>query len=67
MAKLYKVEEVAAMLNISNSYVYKNAEIGKIGCFKIGTALRFSEENINDYLEKCTSKKAEINPISNNI
>ena len=53
MERLYKVNDVAKILNISISSIYKYAEAGKIKSIKIGTALRFSEYNITEYLEKC--------------
>lgn len=53
MERLYKVDDVAKILNISISSIYKYAEVGKIRSIKIGTALRFSECNITEYLEKC--------------
>ena len=63
MECLLKVDDVAKILNISVSSIYKYAEAGKIKSIKIGTALRFSENNIIDYLEKCEKSKIgeEIN------
>jgi excisionase family DNA binding protein len=51
--KLYNVSEVAEMLGLSTSCVYKKAERGEIQAIKIGTVLRFSEENIQNFLNKC--------------
>lgn len=51
--RLYKPIEIAKLLNISTSCIYKKAEKGEIASVKIGSALRFSEENINEYLDKC--------------
>ena len=53
MIKLYKVGEVASMLGLSSSCVYKKAERREINSIKIGTALRFSEADIQGFLEKC--------------
>jgi excisionase family DNA binding protein len=53
MIKLFNVSEVASMLGLSTSCVYKKAERGEIQAVKIGTALRFSEEDLQSYLEKC--------------
>jgi excisionase family DNA binding protein len=53
MTKLYNVSEVGEMLGLSKSCIYKKAEQGEIEAIKIGTALRFSENNINVFLEKC--------------
>jgi excisionase family DNA binding protein len=53
MVKLYNVSEVAEMLGLSTSCIYKKAERGELAGIKIGTALRFSEKNIQVFLEKC--------------
>jgi excisionase family DNA binding protein len=58
MIKLYNVSEVASMLGLSTSCVYKKAERGEIQTIKIGTALRFSECDIQNFIEKC--KKTQI-------
>ena len=55
MKRLYNVKEVANMLSLSASCIYKKAERGEIGSIKIGTALRFSETNINEFIDKCTN------------
>jgi len=60
MEKLYKVEEVAKMLSVSASCIYKKAEIGELGSIKIGTALRFSEQNITEFIEINKREKAVI-------
>jgi len=52
MEKLFTVKEVAALLRISTSFLYKLSERAEIGSVKIGTALRFSEQNIKEYIEK---------------
>ena len=55
--KLYTVQETAEMLGLSASCIYKSAESGKIDSYKIGSALRFSDANIHDFLEKCKTAK----------
>lgn len=47
----YTVEEVAKMLNCSEDNVYRLKREGKIGCYKMGTSLRFSDEQIAEYKE----------------
>jgi len=58
MTKLYKVKEVSSMLGLSASCIYKKAEKGEIQSVKIGTALRFSDDDIQNFIEKC--KKTQI-------
>jgi excisionase family DNA binding protein len=62
MKILYKPFEIAEMLNVSVSYVYKQAEKGAIKSVKIGSALRFTEKQVADYIEKCKNNK----PYENN-
>ena len=59
MVKLYKVNEVATMLGLSASCLYKKAERDEIEAIKIGSALRFTEEGIQNFLEKCKTIQAE--------
>jgi PTS system nitrogen regulatory IIA component len=44
------VAEVAAILKLSESTIYKYAEKGKIQSIKIGSNLRFTEEQIQQFL-----------------
>jgi excisionase family DNA binding protein len=60
MIKLYKVSEVASMLGLSTSCVYKKAERGEIQSMKIGTALRFSECDVQNFLEKCRNNEVPV-------
>ena len=53
MERLLNVKDVAKLLQISASCVYKKAEKLEIASVKIGTALRFTEDNVFDYLQKC--------------
>jgi excisionase family DNA binding protein len=57
MIKLYDVNTVAGMMGLSTSCVYKKAERGEIQSVKIGSALRFSESDIEAFLEICRTQK----------
>jgi excisionase family DNA binding protein len=59
MIKLYNVSEVASMLGLSTSCIYKKAEKGEIQAVKIGTALRFSDEDIHNFVSKCKRKETQ--------
>ena len=48
---LWKVADVARCLAMSPSWVYKEAEAGRLPCLWIGAALRFKPEEIRRYLE----------------
>ena len=60
MQKLFTVKEVANILNMSISCIYKKAESGEINSIKIGSALRFSETNINGFIDKCTKPNNNV-------
>jgi len=48
--ELWKVHDVARYLSMSPSWVYKEAEAGRLPCVRIGAALRFSSLAIKHYL-----------------
>ena len=54
MNAVYTVSEVSEIFKLSKSLVYKYAESGKINSIKIGTCLRFTEEQIKDFLSANT-------------
>jgi len=60
MVKLYKVTEVASIMGLSTSCLYKKAERGEIQAIKIGSALRFTEEGIQTFLEKCKLRSVPV-------
>jgi len=60
MIKLFNVSEVASMLGLSTSCIYKKAENGEINAVKIGTALRFQEQDLETFLEKCKLLKTSL-------
>jgi len=57
MTRLLKTVELADLLGLSNSCVYKKAERGEIKSIKIGTSLRFSENDIQDFIDKCRNNE----------
>ena len=57
MKTILTVSELAKKLQISTSTVYKYAESGKIPSFKIGSTLRFLENEIDDYLKKMINEQ----------
>ena len=52
MGKIMTITDLSEKLQLSRSTIYKKSEKGEIPCFKLGTALRFMEEEINDYIKK---------------
>jgi excisionase family DNA binding protein len=50
--RLITVRAVAARLGLSSASVYKLCQRGELRCLRIGGALRFSPEVIDDYVTK---------------
>lgn len=48
---LWTVQQVAAYLQASTSYVYKAAERGEIPCRRIGALLRFVPSSVREWAE----------------
>jgi excisionase family DNA binding protein len=57
MRKLLTVSEAAEILNLSASCIYKKAERGELESIKIGSTLRFAEESICEFIERCKIPK----------
>ncbi len=57
---LWKVQDVALFLSMSTSWVYKEAEAGRLPCVRIGAALRFRPEEIRAFLERQRVPRASI-------
>lgn len=59
---LYKVAEVARLLNVSASCVYALIECGRLACHRIGLgrgAVRVSEADLNQYLASSRHERGE--------
>jgi excisionase family DNA binding protein len=56
----WKVGDVAALINMSKSFVYKEAEAGRLPCVRIGSALRFKPDEIRAYLERQRASRASV-------
>ena len=46
------VRQVAETLNVSQRLIYKLVASGELECHRIGSAIRFTEEQISHYLEQ---------------
>jgi PTS system nitrogen regulatory IIA component len=57
------VAEVAKMLQMSRTSIYKYAEAGKLPSVKIGSNLRFTEDQITQFISTCT-KPLKLTPKS---
>lgn len=48
---LWNVKQVAAFLNVSQSWIYQSAGAGTIPCVRLGQALRFVPEAIRAWID----------------
>lgn len=48
--KLLKIYEAATRLSVSSRFVYRLVDEGKIASYRIGSAVRISEEDLDIYL-----------------
>lgn len=56
--RLLDVEEVAGVLHISPSTVYKLAREGSLKCVKIGAAVRFRPATVRAYIDQAETGAA---------
>ena len=59
---LMTVREVATILRVSPSLVYRLVDVGKLGCFRIGKgrgAIRISRDSINQFLAASQAAPSE--------
>lgn len=52
---LLTVSEVSNYLQIKQKTIYAKAEAGEIPCYRIGRLIRFSKNEIDEWLESCRS------------
>lgn len=57
MKTILTVPELAKKLQISVSTVYKYAESGKLPSFKLGSSLRFLENEVDDHRKKMINEQ----------
>ncbi|WP_141593525.1 helix-turn-helix domain-containing protein [Myxococcus sp. AB056] len=60
---LWRVQDVARFLSMSTSWVYKEAEAGRLPCVRIGAALRFRPEEIRTFLERHRVPRGSVTPL----
>jgi excisionase family DNA binding protein len=58
MAELMTVEQAAGFLKVSRSFLYRETAAGKLRHFKLGSANRYSMEQLQEWLAK-----REVKPV----
>ncbi len=56
LEELLTIEELAAKLKISEGYIYKLMKKGELKATKIGKATRFTQKEVQSFIERHTSK-----------
>lgn len=49
---LWKVADVAKYLRVSNSWVYHQAESGRLPCIRLGALVRFDPTSVIDFAKR---------------
>ena len=53
VTRFLTVSEVAAILNISKAFVYKQIRSGELPSMHLGSAVRVCETELKGYIEEC--------------
>lgn len=61
---LLTVSDIAKELNVSRSKIYEMVERGEIEHHRIGGAIRFTAENLNDLLRRSKQERKVSSPQS---
>jgi excisionase family DNA binding protein len=59
MNEVLNLDEVAKLLKVSKRTVQREVELGKLEAFKVGRALRFTKQAVEEYMQKQTVKPGE--------
>ncbi|MFZ5945067.1 MAG: substrate-binding domain-containing protein [Bacillota bacterium] len=65
--KALSTQEVADMLHVSKSTIYDLIKKGEITSYKVGRKVRFTENDVQDYISRSKKGQSAIHPSSNNI
>ena len=57
---LWKVADVARYLSMSDSWVYKETEAGRLPCIRVGASLRFFPDEIRKFIDSLRSKRGSV-------
>ena len=53
---LFRISEAAQMLSVSQSYLYDLVSRNEIQHIKLGSAIRFTQNQLNDFVSEKTAK-----------
>ena len=58
--RLFKIQDVCSVLNMSRSMVYRLTTSGELHAVRIGKSVRITEEAIETYLRSLTASSSEV-------
>lgn len=58
--KFLTVKETAFKLNMSKNSIYRLADHGQIPCYRIGSSLRFDENDVNKFINNTYCRPAAL-------
>lgn len=59
MNEVLSLDEVAELLKVSKRTIQREVEQGKLEAFKVGRALRFTKQAVEEYMQKQKVKPGE--------
>jgi excisionase family DNA binding protein len=60
---MFTVKETAAKLKVSTRLIYKLVETGELLAYRIGTAIRIKQEDLDAYLNGCRAPSPIVRPV----
>ncbi|AFV01176.1 MULTISPECIES: helix-turn-helix transcriptional regulator [unclassified Dehalobacter] len=65
--KALSTQDVAAMLHVSKSTIYDLIRKGEISSYKVGRKVRFTENDVQDYISRSKKSQSALNSSANNL
>lgn len=62
VTKLLKADDVASIMDVSKSFVYKLIRTGELPAVRLGSAVRVKPDDLEDFIKSCTG--TDLKPIS---
>lgn len=56
---MMKASEVASRLDVSKATIYRKAQSGEIPCYRIGNAIRFKIEEVEEAIKDAKKDRTE--------
>ena len=57
---MFTVKEVAKRLQVSIGFIYKSIASGELECHRFGKAIRVTQAQLDDFLERCKEDRESL-------